>query len=134
MVPPVCQFLLPSFGRCLKRSINQQRCCPKAYPDADETKCKTIYDYKALYQGPELNIQLAYGQMWILCTIAFVFGCVIPMLFVVALAGLAILYLNLRLRIAYSVKRVPTFDHNANMGFILCLSSLALIYALGAAH
>lgn len=56
------------------------------------------------------------------------------MLFVIALAGLAILYLVLRLRIAYSVKRVPTYDHNTNAGFILGLSSLSLVYALVSAH
>ena len=56
-----------------------------------------------------------------------------PICFVFGLIGLVILYVTLRLRIAYSVKRFPTYDQKMNRSTIMGMSYLPLVYSIVAA-
>lgn len=77
---------------------------------------------------------MVYAQIWIVCAMAFVFGPMIPLMFPLALLGLFVLLTSLKLRIAYSVKRIPVYDQNINRVLVLSLGYLPLIYLLFAAQ
>ena len=48
-------------------------------------------------------------QVWIICLMAFAFGPFMPIMFIYGALGMLIHYITIRLRIAYSVKRIPKY-------------------------
>lgn len=109
VILPPFEFLALWALRWLLRAWDQRKCCCPTYL-ADKTRKKTIKGYKELYEGPEFDIEYQYATVWILCLMAFTFGPLMPLMFLFSLMGLLILYVTLRLRIAYSIKRVPSYD------------------------
>lgn len=70
--------------------------------------------YKKLYQGPEFEIEYMYAQIWTICLVTFLFGPLLPQLFIYGFLGMLILDLTVRLRIAYSVRKFPKYDDKLN--------------------
>jgi hypothetical protein len=85
----------------------------------DKTNKKTIEGYKNFYEGPELDVDNQYAQIWILCTMAFFFGPLLPVIFIYCLVGLVILSVTNKLKVAYSCKRIPNFDQTMNGSFLI---------------
>lgn len=75
-------------------------------------------------------MEFAFAQIWIICMMAFVFGPLIPIIFVYALVGLIILYVQLRVGIAYNHRRVPSYDNRSVRRMISGLPVLAFIYGV----
>lgn len=71
--------------------------------------------------------------MWILCLVAFTFGPMMPILFLYALLGLVVLYVTAKLRIAYSVRRLPKYDQKMNKTLLTGLYYMPAVYCLSAA-
>ena len=65
---------------------------------------------------------------------AFVFGPLLPIIFVYALVGLLILYVQLRVGIAYNHRRLPSYDNRAVRRMISGLLVLPFIYGVIAAR
>lgn len=70
------------------------------------------------------------AQAYILTLLAFMFGPLLPQLFLYGFLGMIILDQTVRLRIAYSVKRFPKYDDSINQTTILLISYGAYLYAL----
>lgn len=64
------------------------------------------------------------AQIWIICLMAFAFGPFMPMMFIYGALGILIQYVTMRLRIAYSVRRVPKYNV---LGFTRPLSSIPVL-------
>ena len=54
---------------------------------------------------------------------AFLFGPLLPVIFLYGLLGMFILYITLRLRIAYSDRRIPNYSSDTNEIFFKALGS-----------
>ena len=57
----------------------------------------------------------------------------IPVIFIYSLFGLLLLYITVKLRLAYSVRRVPSYDQKMNTTILLGMRYLPLVYTLIAA-
>ena len=131
LVPPIeflCFWLLGYIFRALDQG---KLCCARHY--SAKTKKKTILDYVNLYEGPIFDIEYQYAQLYIICLLSFLFGPLMPLVFVYGLIGLAILYITLKLRLAYSVKMFPAFDQKMNRVIMFSLYYLPLAYTVVAA-
>ena len=95
-----------------------------------QTKKKTILSYKALYEGPEFETQYQYAQLWILVVMAFVFGPLIPMMFIYCFIGLLVLSVTNHLRLAYSVRREPNYNQKLNRSLLMSLYIGPISYCL----
>ena len=63
----------------------------------------------------------------------FLFGAMLPILFVYAFLGMVILYVTLRVRIAYSVRRFPNYNPKMSNCMLSVLRYCPLIYTILAA-
>ena len=66
--------------------------------------------YVALYSGPEFDIQYQYAYMITVVWLTFIFGPLMPALFIIGLVALIILYLVDRILIAYAYTKLPIYD------------------------
>lgn len=98
------------------------------------TRAKSISQYRELYCGPIYKIEHSYATIWIICVMAFVFGPMIPLMFPMALLALMVLYAVVRLRVAYSVQRMPIYDQKANRSLLLALRYLPVVYCFMSAY
>ena len=131
MIPPV-EFVALLALRYLLRVWDQSKCCcPLPLPA--KTRKKTILSYKKLYEGPEFDIEMQYAQIWIISLMAFLFGAMLPILFLYAFLGMLILYVTLRIRIAYSVRRFPNYNQKMSKCMLYVLRYCPLIYTIVAA-
>lgn len=73
-----------------------------------------MHAYKKLYEGPEFDIDYQYAQIWVLCMMAFLFGPLLPIMFLYGLLGFVVLYATNRIRVAYSVRRIPDYGDRMN--------------------
>ena len=78
------------------------------------TKTKTIQGYKELYTGPDFRIYYQYAFIIIIVWVTFLFGPVIPIVFIIGLIALIFLYITDRLLIAYSYRAPPIYDSRLN--------------------
>jgi len=105
VLPPI-EFAFLWFIRYLLRAYDQKKCCcPVNYPF--KTRKKSIEAYKKLYAGPEFDMDYMQAQTFILSILAFIFGPLLPQLFIYGLLGMVLLDQTVRLRIAYSARRFP---------------------------
>ena len=125
--PPI-EFAVLWLIRVLARSYDQRQLCCWSKQLPLKTRKKTISAYKNLYQGPEFDIEYQYAQIWILLSVAFIFGPAIPILFLLGFIGLLILDVTLRLRIAYSVRRFPIYDQKMNKSMIVAMRYLPVFF------
>lgn len=75
-----------------------------------------------------------YAQVWTLNLLAFLFGPLLPSLFIYAFFGFIILDTTVRLRIAYSVKRFPNYDDSLNQTNMIMISFSAYFYSITASE
>ena len=61
---------------------------------------------------------------------AFLFGPMLPILFVYAFLGMLILYILLRVRLAYSVRRFPSYSQKQNKCMLYLLRYCPIIYTV----
>ena len=99
-----------------------------------KTKKKSILDYKNLYEGPEFDIDYQYAQIWIVSLMAFIFGPLLPQMFLWAFVGMIILEVTNRLRLAYSVKRFPKYSEELNQWSMSGLKAASIGYLLIGSH
>lgn len=90
--------------------------------------------YIELYEGPEFDIDYMYAQIWTLSLMAFLFGPLLPSLFLYGFFGMLILDLTVRLRIAYSVKKFPRYDDSLNQWNLFWLRESAVFYLISASY
>ena len=109
------------------RSYDQGRCCRKV--PAESTKQKTLFAFINLYSGSEFEIYYQYSQMLVITWVTFLFGPALPILFPIALFGMAILYVTNRITVAYWHRRPPVYDSKMNETTIDLLSAAPLLYA-----
>ena len=95
-----------------------------------KTRQKTIHGYKELYQGPEFDIDYQYAQIYVLVVMAFTFGPLLPILIPMAFLGILIQYATIRMRIAYSVRRMPIYNQGSNKCMIRALSYTCISYLI----
>ena len=126
---PIIEFFLLFTLRYFCRVYDQGKWFwPHWYPT--QTKKKTILSYKALYEGPEFETQYQYAQLWILVVMAFVFGPLIPMMFIYCFIGLLVLSVTNHFRLAYSVRREPNYNQKLNRSLLMSLYIGPISYCL----
>ena len=86
-------------------AIDQNILRPKRYPET--TKCKTVSSFFKLYAGPEYDIAFKYAEIQFICTICFMFGQGIPVLFPLGLISLIVIFIIERIGLAKVYKKPP---------------------------
>ena len=118
IVMPAVEFGAGWFGRYCSRVWDQRRhnldfsaLLPGSYQN---TRCTSIQEFTEIYCGPEFVIHYKYSYILNVCCIAFIFGPMLPMLFVSAFFSLTCLFTVEKLAMAYSYKRPPMYDSDIN--------------------
>ena len=131
VIPPLEYLLLYSLRWLIKAYDQSRCCCPRGLPQ--KTRMKTIFGYLNLYEGPHFDIEYQYTQVWIICFMCFTFGPMVPLIFILGFFGMLIEYATIRLRIAYSLKKFPSFDNKMNSALLKCLRLCPIIYCITSA-
>ena len=79
-----------------------------------------------------IDLVYIYVQTWLLCFLAFLFGPMVPALFLYGFIGLLINDIIVRVRIAYTVRRFPKYDDNLNQMSLIGLSYSIFFYLISA--
>lgn len=93
--------------RLLGRVIDQRSCCPC---NNRNTNATTIQKFEAVYSGPLFYAHYRLAFIVNLIYLTFLFGPGMPLLFVIALAGIIFNYVSERVRMAYSYQKPPMYD------------------------
>ena len=72
-------------------AYDQGTLCPQKYPI--KTKTKTISQYVELYAGPHYDIGFRYSEIHNICSICFLYGAGIPILFPLGLISIWIIHI-----------------------------------------
>ena len=130
-IMPVIEFVIFCLVRCTLRAYDQKKCCcPKLLPR--KTSTKTLQDYKWTYEGELMDLEYIYSQSWLLCYLAFLFGPMLPVLFIYGFVGMLINDVVVRIRIAYTIRRFPKYDNNLNQLSLIGLSYSIIFYIVSA--
>ena len=118
---PIIEFTIFCLARCSIRAYDQKKCCyPKILPF--KTNAKTLQDYKWIYEGEKMDLVYINSQSWLLCWLAFLFGPMLPVLFIYGLIGMLINDVVVRIRIAYTMRRFPKYNNSLNQINLIGLS------------
>lgn len=122
-VAPIMELVIGFFTRTLKAMLDTGfPCCPRMheyedYGDEDDlpavarkTKKTTVYQYVELYVGPIYLPHSKYAQIMLIIWIAFMFGCFIPLMWIVAFIALVIFVLLETFMLTYVYRKPPMFD------------------------
>ena len=130
IVSPLVEFLFFWSIRHIKRIIDQKAICPC---DNRNTRAKTIQAFESLYSGPVFFVHYRLAYIINIVFIAFLYGPGMPVLFLIALAGLIQNYISERLRMAYSYTKPPMYDSRLSQNTLRALSYAPFLYAISAA-
>ena len=106
LMPPI-EFLLAWAFRYLFRAWDQRSFLPGNYR---ATRTKTVYEFADLYSGPEFFIHVKYSYILTVVYISFMFGPLLPILFISGSASLICLYMVEKLAMAFSYRKPPMYD------------------------
>ena len=91
---------------------SKRRCC--TYNDYKRTSAKSIQEFTDLYSGTDFVIHYKYAYILNVCFTAFIFGPMLPFMFVIAFCSLVVLYITERLCMAYAYRVPPNYDSEIN--------------------
>ena len=74
-----------------------------------------------------MDLEYIYSQTNLLCVLAFMFGPMLPVLFIYGFIGFLINDIIVRIRIAYTIRRFPKYDDSLNQ--LYTISSSVIFYA-----
>ena len=75
-----------------------------------------------------MDLEYINSQSWLLCYLAFLFGPMLPVLFIYGLLGMLINDVIVRIRIAYTIRRFPKYDNSLNQINLIGLSFSIFFY------
>lgn len=124
---PLVEFALGWVVRYLKRAWDQRSFSPGNYY---QTHCNSIQEFIEIYSGPEFFIYHKYSYILTVVFVAFMFGPLMPCLFLIALASLFCQYTVEQLAMAYAYRKPPMYDGQINDHILKFLSFASPFYAL----
>jgi len=87
--------------------VDQKTLFPRNLPT--KTSCRSVPQYFELYSGPEFAIHYKFAYLITMCSISFIYGPGIPILFPIALVGFILMYHIERYMIAFHCQQPPKF-------------------------
>jgi hypothetical protein len=105
---PLIEFTTKSLGRTVKRCIDQARPCPN---DMNRTNTPTMAMLYDKYMGPDFHISYKYSYILVYVFIAFTWGSVVPLMFLLSTIGLTVMFVVERMMIHYSYNHPPMLDN-----------------------
>ena len=82
-----------------------------------------------IYSGEEFKIHIKYAYILTVCYTAFIYGPMIPFLFLIATASLIVLYIVEKLAMAYGYQKPPMYDDEHNVLVVRMLAFAPVLYA-----
>lgn len=107
---PIVEFFMFWSLRFLPRWIDRGWSCTNR--DKYNTKATSIMQYIDLYGGPEFMMHFKYSAILNIVFVTFMFGLALPMLFVYAVLGIAVLWFSEELMFYYSYRLPPMYDES----------------------
>ena len=129
IISPLAEFVVFLGIRLLKRCLDQKSLCPC---DRRNTRTRTIQQFEAIYSGPAFFVHYRLAFIVNIVWVAFLFGPGMPVLFLIALAGLILNVISERLRMAYSYTKPPMYDNRLSQSTLTMLGIAPLLYVIAA--
>ena len=127
IVFPLIEFAGFLLIRVVKRCVDQKTVCPT---NKYNTNAKTMPKFEELYSGPLFFVHYRLAFIVNIVWITFLFGPGMPILFLIALAGLIFTYVSERLRMAYSYTKPPMYDSRLTAHTLYYLRYAPIMYAV----
>lgn len=105
---PLIEFTTKSVGRHVKRVLDQCKFCPT---DMTRTKTPTMAMLYDKYMGPDFHISYKYSYILVYVFVAFTWGTVVPLMFLLSTVGLTIMFIVERMMVHYSYNHPPMLDN-----------------------
>lgn len=110
--------------------LDQGKCCKKKrYPEAHETKCRTIAEYYDTYVGPIYAIENNQAGILNFALTCFMYGLGLPILFPIALLCLIPIYLYEKKMLTRQVRLPINYNPKMNEQFLSMLLWGPILYA-----
>ena len=126
-IMPAIEFLMHWFRRYVKRAWDQRSLFPGDY---SSTRCKSVQEFTDLYSGADFHVHMKYSYILSVVYIAFIFGPLMPILFVSSTASLLCLYTVEKLAMSFSYKKPPMYDHKITDYVLRMLIYAPILYAI----
>ena len=124
---PVVEFLMFWALRYLERVWDQRSILPGNYKS---THCTSVQAFIDIYSGPVFFVYYKYSYILTVIYIAFMFGPLLPILFLSATLSLTCLYVVEKVCMAFAYRKPPMYDDELITYVLKLLSYAPLLYAI----
>ena len=124
---PIVEFLMFWAIRYLYRAWDQRSLLPSNYK---HTNCTSVQAFVDIYSGPVFFVHYKYSYIITVVYIAFMFGPLMPILFVTTTMSLLCLYLVEKICMAFAYRKPPMYDDELITFVLKILSYAPLLYAI----